>query len=249
MQFTTSTAFAIISFAAMIHPSIQAAAALRVGASLVGGMLGQQKREVGAMDHATDFLLSSISGNDKREVAKGQQQGKGGNAMNAQLKSIFKDCMDQIKNDGKQTVELNRQVGAPASGASPSGASPSGAAASGAPKAARAPPANGGKGKGQSQGAARISGLPAACIKAAKEVNALPNIAQINKAQGTMKVEGEDTLLLSGGPVEALAKKLLAADKKDAKKGGAGGAKPSGTGAKTSAAGAKATDGVKAAVM
>jgi len=52
----------------MIHPSIQAAAALRVGASLAGGMLGQQKREVGDMDHAADYLLSSITGNEKREA-------------------------------------------------------------------------------------------------------------------------------------------------------------------------------------
>jgi len=172
--------------------------------------------------------------------------------MNAQLKSIFKKCMDEIKNDGKQTVELNKQVAAPGAG---SGASAAPAAASGAPKSAREAPAPGssnrnhkGGNKG-SDGAARISGLPASCISAAKEVNALPNIAEINKAQGTMTIpEGStDTLILAGGPVEKLAKKLLAADKGGKKNG----SKASGTGAKASATGAKsaATGGVKAAVM
>ncbi|KAH8601476.1 hypothetical protein B0O99DRAFT_589513 [Bisporella sp. PMI_857] len=115
MQFTTSSLVSIFAFAAMVQPSIQAAAALRVGASLVGGMAsgGNHKRDA-AMQIAADYLLSSVAGVDKRIKIRGQAQGKGGAVgldakTTAQLEKIFKQCMTDVKDDGKRTVDVLRE--------------------------------------------------------------------------------------------------------------------------------------------
>ncbi|KAG9248666.1 hypothetical protein BJ878DRAFT_487258 [Calycina marina] len=173
MQFTNAQKLAAISFFSLIVPSIAASFALKAGASLIGPLLSSgDKRDVASMDAATDFLLSSITSISRREQANGQAQGKTTSPIDpeleAQLKRIFRECLNVITTDGNSTVYIHNEGLA-----------------------------------------AMVGGTPEICRNAATTVNALPNIGAIENEMGKITVQSSGGLLLTGAPIEALARKML----------------------------------------